>query len=131
MHPERLEAGEIAKLLESWPDELCDLALELRDLVLAVGPHLAETVAFKTALCYYKPNQPYGVIGGNVCMIGSRGDVLDLGFIHGASLPDPEGLLQGTAKAKRYIELRSRRDIRRRAFRKLIRAAIDYQPGAE
>ena len=128
MPRERLEGNEIATLMRDWPDDVCDFALELREFVLEVAPEVSETIAFK-ALCYYKPGQPYGVIGGNVCMIGPRDDTLHLGFIHGASLADPGGLLQGTAKAKRYIELRSSKDIRRPAFKKLIRAAIAHEPG--
>lgn len=128
MERQRLDWDEIEKLFRGWPGEACDLALALRDLVLEVGPELAETIAFH-ALCYYKPGQPYGVIGGNVCTIGLRGDCLYLGFIHGAFLPDPDRLLRGTGKAKRHIELRSAKDIRRGAFKKLIRAAIAHQPG--
>ena len=124
----RLDGSEIADLIRDWPNEVCDLALELREFVLKVAPEVSETVAFH-ALCYYKPNQPYGVIGGNVCMIGPRHDALHLGFIHGAMLPDPEGLLQGSAKAARYIALRSSKDIRRRAFKALIRAAVAFRPG--
>jgi hypothetical protein len=127
--PERLQAGEIARVMEGWPDDVSDLAWELRDVVLKIGPDLAETVAFNS-LCYYKPRQPYGVIGGNVCGIGHRGDCLHLGFIHGASLPDPQGLLQGTGKAKRHVELRTSRDVRRRAVGDLIRAAIAFRPEA-
>jgi hypothetical protein len=127
MHPSRLSRGEITKLHETWPGEACDLILELRDLLLEVGPELSEMIAFK-ALCDYRPNEPYDVIGGNVCLIAPRGDCEHLGFIHGAFLPNPEGLPQGTAKAKRHIELRSTSDIQRSAFRKLLRAAIAHRP---
>jgi hypothetical protein len=131
MARQRLSWDEIEKLLKGWPDEACDLALALREFVLEVAPELAETIAFH-ALCYHKPGYPYGRIGGNVCMIGLRGDCLCLGFIHGAFLPDPDPdtLLQGTGKAKRHIEVRSPKDIRRGALKKLIRAAIAYQPRA-
>jgi hypothetical protein len=130
MPPERLTPSEIAKLMQDWPGETPDLALTLRDLILDVGPGLAETIAFH-GLCYYKPNRPYGVIGGNVCGMGPRNECLHVGFIHGAFLPDPHGLLQGKGKAKRHIELRSRRDIRYGPLRKLIRAAINYDPAAK
>ena len=130
MSSQRLDGDAIASLLRPWPDEVCDLALELRDFVLETFPELAETIAFN-ALCYYKPGRPYGVIGGNVCLIGPGDDCLHLGFIHGASLPDPDGLLQGTGKAKRHIELRTPKDLHRRAFKKLLRAAIAYKPNAE
>ncbi len=128
MPHQRLDWNEIEQLFTTWPGETCDLALELRDFVLQVAPELAETIAFN-ALCYSKPDQPYGVIGGNVCLIGLGGDRLRLGFIHGAFLPDPDGLLQGTGKSKRHIELRSVKDIRRQPFERLIRAAIAHQPG--
>ena len=128
MRRQRLDGHKIADLLRGWPDEVCDLALELRDFVLAVASELSETIAYN-ALCYYKPGQPYGVIGGNVRLIAPHHDCLHLGFIHGAALPDPDGLLEGTGKAKRHIELRSSKDIRLRAFKKLIRAAIAYEPG--
>jgi len=123
----RLNWDEISNLMDPWPADLQDLAVELRDLVLDTAPQVAETVAFN-ALCYHKPDGPYGRIGGHVCSIGMKGDCLLLGFIHGASLPDPDGLPKGTGKAKRQIELRSRQDIRRDAFRALIRAAVKYDP---
>ena len=114
-------------LLDDWPDELADLALELQAFVREIAPHLNETIAFNS-ICYYKPDAPYRTIGGNVCMIGCTDDCLHLGFIHGAALPDPEGLLKGKARFARHVEIRSRRDIRRGAFRRLIRAAIAYTP---
>jgi hypothetical protein len=127
MPGKRLEGHEIAALMRDWPDELCDLALELRDLVLKAAPEVDEKIAFHS-LCYYKPDVPYGVIGGNVCGIGHKNDVLHLGFIHGAFLPDPERLLQGTGKAKRHIEIRDSKDIHRRALKALIHAAVEHDP---
>ena len=122
-----LDGTEIARYLETCPAELCDLVLELRELVREAAPQAHEAIKFNS-LCYYKPNQPYGVIGGNVCGIGVRDDRVQLGFIHGAFLPDPDGLLQGTGKAKRQIEIRTPADICRAAFTKLIRAAVAYTP---
>ena len=122
-----LDGTEIARYLETCPGELCDLILELRELVQESAPQVHEAIKFNS-LCYHKPNQPYGVIGGNVCMIGVRDDCVHLGFIHGAFLPDPDGLLQGTAKSKRQIEIRTPADIRRPAFTKLIRAAVAHTP---
>lgn len=120
-----LDAEELTEYLNACPDELHDLVLELRDLVRAAAPRTCEAIRFH-ALCYFKPDQPYGAIGGNVCMITPRAEHVRLEFIHGAFLPDPAGLLRGSAKAKRFIEIRSRADLRRRAVRTLIRAALAY-----
>ena len=126
----RLNADQIARLFASWPADVCDLALELRDFVLDAAPEVAETIAFH-ALWYYRPGQPYGVIGGNVCVIGPYRDCLRLGFIHGASLPDPDQVLQGEGKAKRHIDLRRMSDLPRRAVRRLIRAAVAHSDHRE
>jgi hypothetical protein len=125
--PRRLDEADLWMLLDEWPDELADLALQLRTLVLETGPQLSESIAFN-ALCYFKADQPFGKIGGNVCLIGLRDDAVHLSFLHGASLPDPKGLLRGSGKAKRHIHIRSERDIRRRPFAQLIRAAIAHTP---
>jgi hypothetical protein len=53
-----------------------------------------------------------------------------MSFIHGAFLPDPDGLLEGSGKAMRHIPIDSLNKTRREAIRKLIRAAIDYSPAA-
>jgi hypothetical protein len=130
MAGKRLTSEQVIEHLTKCPADLCDLILELREFVLEVAPQVEEGIRFN-ALCYFKPNHPYGAIGGNVCMIGVRGDEVHLGFIHGAALPDPHGLLEGQAKAARHIPLRSSGDIRRSAFRKLIQAAVAHKPAAE
>lgn len=126
---ERLHPSQVQGLVASWPDDLRDLALEARERVLEIGPALSETVAFG-ALCYFKPDAPYGVIGGNVCLVEARGDHVELAFLHGAALPDPTGLLHGTGKAKRRLDVRTPDDLRRPAVADLIRAAIAHEPGA-
>ncbi len=124
-----LSGREVARYVETCPGELCDLVLELREFVREAAPELAETVAFN-ALCYYNPDRPYGVIGGNVCMIGTKPDCVHLAFLHGAHLDDPARVLDGNGKSKRYIALRDPGDIRREALTALIRAAIAHTPGA-
>jgi hypothetical protein len=127
--PRRLTEDEVASVLHAWPDDLNELALELRAFVLRVAPELDEQIAFH-ALCYSVPGRPYGVIGGNACAIGRKGDAVHLGFLHGAFLADPEGLLQGTGKAKRHIELRSTQEVPWEALEQLLRASISHDPSA-
>ena len=123
----RLPADEIERLMADWPESARSLARAARDVVLAVAPGVSEKVAFG-ALCYYKAGAPYGVIGGNVCMLDARGAELSIGFLHGASLPDPEGLLKGEAKAKREFIVRESADLTLPALAALIRAAVDFDP---
>jgi hypothetical protein len=114
----------VAKLLEGYPDHVCDLVWELREFVRVVVPDATEEIRWK-GLCYHNGE---GIVKGSICGIGLFEDHVRLDFIHGAFLPDPEDLLEGDRKAKRYIEIRSRKDIRRTSFKKLIRAAVAFDP---
>ena len=122
-----LDGSALAGLLEKCPAEFCDLVLELRELIRKTAPGVCEGIRFHS-LFYFKPDVPYGSIGGNVCGIGWKGDELHLAFLHGAFLPDPEHLLTGQGKAKRHVEIRSRADIRNPALRDLIRASLQHDP---
>src|ERR1051325_1309705 len=111
MHLDRLSDEVIGGYLADCSDDACDIVLALRSLILKTAPKLSEAIRFN-ALCYFKPNHPFGAIGGNVCMIDCRKGTVELAFIHGAFLSDPLGLLQGIGKAKRHIQLRSVSDVR-------------------
>lgn len=50
---------------------------------------------------------------------------VNLGFFHGAALPDPESLLGGTGKALRHVKLRAPEEARRPAILELLSAARD------
>ena len=127
MATERLHPSQIAGLTAAWPEDVRGLARAARTLVLGIAPALAEKIAFHS-LCYFKPDVPYGAIGGNVCLVSGKDDHLELAFLHGASLPDPAGLLQGEGKAKRRIPIRTQADLHQPAITDLIRAAIAYEP---
>ena len=118
---------EVEVILRNCTEGNADLALELRDFVREIAPHVTEAIKFHS-LCYFKPGMPYGSIGGNVCGIGEQKGTVYLSFIHGAALPDPNGLLQGDGKAMRKIPIRSSADIRRPAVKRLVQASIRYDP---
>ena len=48
---------------------------------------------------------------------------VDVGFFHGASLPDPVGLLEGAGKAMRHVKLRPGRAVDEAALAALIDAS--------
>jgi len=127
MNPTRLTDEEVLAVVGDWPGELPEWALALRRVVLKAAPAASEKIAFNS-LVYYRAGAEYGVIGGNVCGIGVHKGALKLGFIHGAFLPDPHGLLQGKAKAKRHVDISKKSDIHREALRALIKAAAHYEP---
>jgi hypothetical protein len=99
----------------------------LRRLVRRSAGQAVETVLWRS-LSYHRP-EVGGRVKGAVCMITPRADGVQLGFIHGAALCDPEGLLHRSGIAKRFVAFRSSRDIPRKPLSALIAAAARYVPG--
>jgi hypothetical protein len=50
---------------------------------------------------------------------------VNLGFMHGAALPDPDGRLRGTGKGMRHMQVKSAPELNDPAVETLIRAARD------
>ncbi len=107
MPPERLSPSQISDYLAAERSAVCGVVRRLRRLVFDVVPDACEGLRYG-ALSYFHADAPYGSIGGNICMIEVRRGKVALSFIHGASLPDPHGLLRGDGKAKRFVAVESR-----------------------
>jgi hypothetical protein len=98
--------------------------LAVRRMVLEEIPSASETVndvsyavtvgftfsgRFKEAFCYVVAYSAY----------------VNLGFNHGAELPDLEGRLRGTGKLHRHIRIASKADLEEPALRRFIHMAAD------
>ena len=59
-----------------------------------------------------------------VVSVAAAANGVGLCFIHGATLPDPEGILLGSGKQTRFVRLTSAATLRKPAVEALIRAAI-------
>ena len=55
--------------------------------------------------------------------VGVFKDHVNVGFFHGASLPDPAGLLEGSGKYMRHVKVRPGRALDASALEALIAAA--------
>lgn len=51
-----------------------------------------------------------------------------IGFAHGASLPDPAGLLVGSGKVHRHVKIHTEDDLRRPELAELITVALARAP---
>ncbi|MGI5178720.1 DUF1801 domain-containing protein [Dactylosporangium sp. CA-152071] len=84
-------------LADSCPD-IAVLARHLRDVIVEARPELTERVYRGWhGLGFHHPERGY------VAAIFPGTDSVSVGFEHGADLPDPHGLLQGTGKRLRYL----------------------------
>jgi hypothetical protein len=93
--------------VQAWlahkPDDRAEMAMGLRDLVVAAAPRAEERILWR-GLSYNDPSRG-GPVKGRLCQIEFHPGHVRLSFIHGAYLPDPEGLLEGDRKAKRFVKL--------------------------
>ncbi len=124
--PLRLYQAQIARLFSDPTKAQLRLLLAARRVVLKTFPDCHEFIKWG-ALSYQKPD-PAGAIKGGICQLSIyRGRVL-LGFVHGAFLPDPAGLLQGAAKAKRFLPIPDAAFLKDPRLSALLRAAARFDP---
>jgi hypothetical protein len=101
--------------LPDWQQKICD---ELRDLVHAADPEVAETIKRRV--------QPYFVLDGNVCALLATKDHVNLFLYDGAIVPDPEGIITGghDNKAARTVAFWQGDSINRRALTAMLKEII-------
>lgn len=88
----------------------------LRRFVRSVAPGLTETVKWGNG-CWVGRKDP-------VAYVYSDRGYVQFGFFRGASLKDPQGLLEGKGAYVRHIKVRAPSDIDARAFGALLRQAV-------
>ena len=88
----------------------------LRGFVRGAAPGLEESVKWGNG-CWLADGAP-------LAYVYSDTDFVQFGFIRGASLRDPRGLLLGNGQYVRYIRVRSVADIDRAAFAALLGQAV-------
>ena len=116
----------IEKYLEMAPPGLRDIVLEIRNIVASIAPNATERQHGRGFSYYIKERG--GPVSAGICQIGIFSDHIRLGFIHGAFLPDPQGLLVGEPKYKKHIRLYSYEDAPWEYLRQLIQASARFDP---
>ncbi len=112
-------AVERAPAIEAWmkahPDELGAIAHEWFEVMRKCGDEVRELLhdGCPTACL---GNAPFGYVNVFTAHV-------NVGFFHGAALPDPAGLLQGTGKFMRHVKLRIGTAINAAALTSLIEEA--------
>jgi len=92
----------------------------LRTFVKRTAPKLEESVKWGNG-CWLEG-------GGPVAYVYSDVDYVQFGFIRGASLADPECLLEGQGQFVRHTKVRQVTDIDPRTFGALLRQAVEQGP---
>lgn len=100
--------------IKDQPKELRDLCKAARGMLAAALPKAREAI---------KWGFPTWVGAGNIVALSAFTQHVNLQFYRGTSLPDPQGLLEGTGKELRHAKLRNAKDLRTPAVKALVRAA--------
>ena len=115
-----MAARTFAVLLAAYPPEVRALALGARKLVLDTLPAADERVDASVPVIGYGYGAGYK---GLICTLILSKSGVKLGVAHGAGLPDPRGLLEGSGKIHRYVPLNKPSDLRTPGLKQLMKSA--------
>ena len=109
--------------LGAYDRNICDLALALREIVLEEAPDASESIyrVYTVAIWFGFS----GKMKDMFCYIATNAGHVNLGFPRGATLPDPNRVLEGDGKTMRHIKFRSHRDVERPFVRRYIQTAME------
>ncbi len=128
------KVGTAADLLKGRPPEVRQWTITLRRLVRAAVPGVSERVYLGWRVIAFSRGQittgKSAQMSKMFCGLAPLKDSVGLYFHRGAKLPDPEGLLEGAGKGMRHVKIRSAKDIRPAAIKKLVRAAHQLAGGS-
>lgn len=120
---EKQEAFEQA--IQSFSEEIKDLARKTRKLIYSLVPEVVEVVWVK------QKNTGFGTgpkkNTEHFCWLMPAGKHVTLGFNYGAELPDPANLLEGTGKLFRHVKIRSAGDLSKPDLIRLLKIASTYK----
>ncbi len=111
----------LSDLLEQYPSGVQETVYAARRVVFSVLPGACEVVDVKARVIGYGYGTGYRDM---ICtlILSKRG--VKLGLVGGASLPDPQCLMEGEGKVHRHVPLASAEDLGRKGLRPLLRAAL-------
>ncbi|MCA9190428.1 MAG: DUF1801 domain-containing protein [Planctomycetales bacterium] len=106
------------EFFDSLDGTVAALARSLRSIIRQAIPGVSETI--KWGIPVYETDKL-------ICAVRPSQDYIALQFYaSGTSLPDPDGLLEGTGKKMRHVKIRTRSDIKKVLFTSWIAQAAEF-----
>ncbi len=111
-------------LLEFKEQKIIDLFSDLRQFILELFPDSNELLYHTHALtAVFSISEK---LSDAFCHIPVYSEHINLGFNKGTLLKDPHGLLKGTGKLIRHIEVKEPSDYRNPKVKTLVKESIDF-----
>jgi hypothetical protein len=114
--------GSFGDVLSGSSEDLKEIATLLRHLIIEIYPDVVEVPWPRQGIAGYGVGPKK--MSEHFCYIGMYQDHVNLGFYHGADLPDPARLLEGTGKKLRHVKIRDIGQVERPSIRELIEASL-------
>lgn len=111
----------IILFFSQYPEQVFNNALLLRKMLLKNLRGIIEQHDVPARMVAFVYGQRYIDM---VCTIIPSQKGLKLGFAYGNQLPDPHGLLEGTAKLSRYVEIKTAEQINSAELKALLKNAV-------
>jgi len=120
---ERPPDPQLLGFLEAYDRHISDLALALREIILEEAPDASESIyqVYTVAIWFGFSEKMKDMF----CYIATNAGHVNLGFPRGASLPDPNRVLEGEGKTMRHVKFATLRDVERPFVRRYIHAAME------
>jgi hypothetical protein len=115
------EDPKVIEFLSQYSPEVLNHALLLREILLKQLPGITEQADLPAKMVAYGYGQKYTEL---ICVIIPSKKGLKLGFNRGIDLPDPDKILEGSAKISRYVVINSEEQIKSAAINQLLKAAL-------
>jgi len=113
---------EVDDFIENLPTDIQEITIALRNIILDASPELSEE---------YKWSMPNYSYKGLVCYLQTAKNHVKIGFHKGNQLQEGagKGILEGTGKTMKYIQLKKQEDIQPEVFTTLIIEAMKLNEG--
>ena len=111
---------EFKQLLTTNEPEAQQLAVDLRKVILRLMPRAKEKIYRGGGVADYGLARS----GRGFLSIGPQKNYVNLYFMNGISMSDPEHLLEGTGKKLRHVKIRKPADLKNKALQTLIKSAV-------
>lgn len=108
------------ELLGRYPPDVQTLASAARRWLGKLLPRVEETVDSSAPVIGYGYGPGYR---GTVCTLILSQSGVKLGLVRGSELADPRGLLEGSGRVHRHVQLHTLSDLRKAGVSQLVKAA--------
>ena len=118
--------GSFEEVIAAAPPEIQAITRAARALLADVMPGITEVPWARQKIVGYGVGPKK--MSEHFCYLAPYKNHLNLGFMYGSHLPDPENLLEGSGQDLRHIKIRAATEMENPAIRQLIENASCYLP---